>query len=81
MAPINEVVVGGGGNLLEALIPSVSMVVVMNTFSMFCHLLLGSSFFPQYKFPTWLLDVIWKKHLNCLTKKYVQSSDDNGSMW
>jgi hypothetical protein len=45
MAPINEVVVGGGGNLLEALTPSVSMVVVMNTFSMF-----ATSFLDQASF-------------------------------
>jgi hypothetical protein len=35
MAPINEVVVGGGGSPLRTLSPFVSMVIVMNTFLMF----------------------------------------------
>jgi hypothetical protein len=34
MAPINEIVLGGGSNPSKMFSPFVSMVVIMNTFSM-----------------------------------------------
>jgi hypothetical protein len=40
MALINEVVVGDGGRFLVALSPSISMVVLTNTISMFATSLL-----------------------------------------
>jgi len=50
MAPINEVVVGGGGSLLGALSLSVSMVVVMNTFFMSTTSFLDQFFFHNRTF-------------------------------
>jgi hypothetical protein len=56
MAPINEVVVGGARSPLGTLSPSISMVVVMNTFSMSATSLLDQASFYNTTFqPSFLM--------------------------
>jgi hypothetical protein len=50
MAPIYEAELGSGGNPSQALRPLVSMVVVMNTSSMFATSLLDQASFHNFFF-------------------------------
>jgi hypothetical protein len=50
MAFINEVMVGGGGSFLRALNLSISMVIIVNIFSMFATSLLERAFFYNTTF-------------------------------
>jgi hypothetical protein len=50
MAPINEIVLGGGGNPSKVLSPFVSMVVIMNTLSMSTTSFLDQVYFHNTTF-------------------------------
>jgi hypothetical protein len=50
MAPINEIVVGGGVSPFGMFSPFVSMIVVMNTFSMSTTSFLNQAFFCNTTF-------------------------------
>jgi hypothetical protein len=56
MAPINDTILGGGGSISGTLKPHVSMVVVMNTSSMFATSLLDQvSFYKKTFQPGFLI--------------------------
>jgi hypothetical protein len=73
MAPISEIVLGGGGNPSKVFSPFVSMVVIMNTFSMsttsldqvyFHNTTFKLDFLMSCKKPPTLLDdEIWKAYM------------------